>query len=34
MVQFDGQMHVKLIWQNQLHNKLHLTNMVFARTVP
>jgi hypothetical protein len=34
IVQFDGQMHVKLIWKKQLHNKLHLTNMVFARMDP
>lgn len=34
IVQFDGQMHVKLIWKKQLHNKLHLTNTVFARMDP
>jgi len=34
IVKFDGQMHVKLIWKKQLHNKLHLTNMVFKRMDP
>lgn len=33
-VQFDGQMHVKLTWKKQMHNKLHLTNMVFGRMDP
>jgi len=34
IVQFDGQMHVKLIWKKQLHNKLHPINMVFGRMDP
>jgi len=34
IVQFDGQMHVKLILKKELHNKLHLTNMVFCKNGP
>jgi hypothetical protein len=34
IVQFDGQVHVKLIWKKQSHNKLHLINTVFARMDP
>jgi hypothetical protein len=34
IAQFDGQMHVKLIWKKELHNKLHLINIVFPRMDP